>query len=80
LRRRLTITGSTLRARPVAFKAAIAKALRQSVWPMFEAGKLKPVLHSVFEADNADGACQAHTLMESNRHVGKIVMTWAFKS
>ena len=80
LRRRLTITGSTLRARPVAFKASIAKALRQSVWPLFEAGKLKPVLHSVFEADSADGACQAHTLMESNQHVGKIVMTWALKS
>lgn len=80
LRRRLTITGSTLRARPVAFKAAIAKALRQSVWPLFEAGKLKPVLHSVFAADSADGACQAHTLMESNQHVGKIVMTWPLKS
>ncbi len=80
LRRRLTITGSTLRARPVAFKAAIAKALRQLVWPLFGAGKLKPVLHSVFEADSADGACQAHTLMESNQHVGKIVMTWALKS
>lgn len=80
LRRRLTITGSTLRARPVVFKAAIAKALRQSVWPMFEAGKLKPVLHSVFDAGSADGACQAHTLMESNQHVGKIVMTWALKS
>lgn len=80
LRRRLTITGSTLRARPVAFKAAIAKALRQSVWPLFEAGKLKPVLHSVFAADSADGACQAHALMESNQHVGKIVMTWALKS
>jgi NADPH2:quinone reductase len=79
LRRRLTITGSTLRARPVAFKAAIAKALRQSVWPLFEAGKLKPVLHSVFAAGDADGACQAHTLMESNQHVGKIVMTWALK-
>lgn len=80
LRRRLTVTGSTLRARPVAFKSAIAKALRQSVWPLFEAGKVKPILHSVFAADSADGASQAHTLMESNQHIGKIVMTWPVKS
>jgi len=79
LRRRLTVTGSTLRARPVVFKAAIAKALRESVWPLFAAGKLKPIVHSVFLASNADGARQAHTLMESNQHIGKIVMSWAVK-
>ena len=76
LRRRLLITGSTLRPRPVAFKASIAQALRTQVWPLFAQGKLKPTLHSVFAADSADGAAQAHRLMESNQHVGKIVLTW----
>lgn len=74
LRRRLVITGSTLRPRPVAFKAAIAQALRDRVWPLLEQGRIKPVLHSVFEASRA---AQAHALMESNQHVGKIVLTWA---
>jgi NADPH:quinone reductase len=73
LRRRITITGSTLRPRPVAFKAAIAQALKQNVWPLIEAGRIKPVIHSTFAA--ADAA-QAHALMESNQHVGKIVLTW----
>lgn len=73
LRRRLTITGSTLRPRPVAFKAAIAAALRQQVWPLLAAGQVRPVIHSTFTA--ADAA-QAHALMESNAHVGKIVLTW----
>jgi NADPH2:quinone reductase len=73
LRRRLTLTGSTLRARPVAFKAAIAQALRKNVWPLIEQGRIKPVIHSTFAA--ADAA-QAHALMESNQHVGKIVLTW----
>lgn len=73
LRRRLTVTGSTLRPRPVAFKAAIAQACLKSVWPLLIAGKIKPVIHSVFEATDA---AKAHTLMESNRHVGKIVLTW----
>jgi len=73
LRKRLTITGSTLRPRPVAFKAAIAQALRREVWPLFEAGAIRPVVHSTFSADQA---AQAHTLMESNQHVGKIVLTW----
>ena len=73
LRRRITITGSTLRPRPVAFKAAIAQALRSNVWPLVEAGKIKPVIHSTFAA--ADAA-KAHALMESNQHVGKIVLTW----
>ena len=73
LRRRITVTGSTLRPRPVPFKAAIAAALKQNVWPLIEAGKIKPVIHSTFPA--ADAA-KAHALMESNQHVGKIVLTW----
>jgi NADPH:quinone reductase len=73
LRRRLQITGSTLRARPVAFKAAIAAALREQVWPLIESGRVRPVIHSVLPA--ADAA-QAHALMESNQHIGKIVLRW----
>jgi NADPH2:quinone reductase len=73
LRRRLTVTGSTLRPRPVAFKAAIAVALRDKIWPLIEQGRIKPVIHSTFAA--ADAA-RAHELMESNQHVGKIVLTW----
>ena len=73
LRRRLTITGSTLRPRPVAFKAAIAKALRETVWPWLAAGRVKPVIHQVFPADQA---AAAHTLMESNQHIGKLVLVW----
>ncbi|SFP20746.1 NAD(P)H-quinone oxidoreductase [Variovorax sp. 770b2] len=77
LRRRLTITGSTLRPRPVAFKGAIAKALREKVWPLLESGAIKPVIHSTFAvAGEPSGAAQAHTLMESNQHIGKIVLTW----
>ena len=73
LRRRLTITGSTLRPRPVAFKGAIARALRERVWPLLEAGRVRPVIHSTFAAADAS---QAHALMESNQHIGKIVLTW----
>ncbi len=73
LRKRLTITGSTLRARPVAFKGAIARALRERVWPLLASGAVRPVVHSSFAA--ADAA-QAHALMESNQHTGKIVLTW----
>ena len=73
LRKRLTITGSTLRPRSVAFKGAIAKALREKVWPLLDSGAVRPVIHSTFAA--ADAA-KAHTLMESNQHIGKIVLTW----
>ena len=73
LRRRLTITGSTLRPRPVAFKAAIAAALRERVWPLIEQGRIKPVIERVFEAADA---VSAHTLMESSQHVGKIALRW----
>jgi NADPH2:quinone reductase len=73
LRKRLLITGSTLRPRPVAFKAAIAAALKAKIWPLLESGAIKPVIHSVFPAAEA---AKAHELMESNQHVGKIVLTW----
>lgn len=74
LRRRLTITGSTLRPRPVAFKAAIAASLRARVWPLLAEGRIRPVIHQVFPAAQA---AAAHTLMESNQHVGKLVLSWA---
>ena len=77
LRRRLHITGSTLRPRPVAFKAAIARNLRERIWPLIEAGRIKPVVHATFDAASADGAANAHRLMETNQHIGKIVLTWS---
>lgn len=73
LRKRLTITGSTLRPRSLEFKAAIARALKEKVWPLIVSGAIKPVIHSIFDAGDAS---QAHALMESNQHVGKIVLTW----
>ena len=74
LRKRLTITGSTLRPRSVAFKTAIARELRATAWPWLESGRVKPVIHQVFPAAQA---ADAHALMESNRHIGKLVLTWA---
>lgn len=71
LRRRLTITGSTLRPRSIAFKAAIVAKLREHIWPLIEAGKIRPVIYKVFPLDDA---VQAHTLMESGAHIGKIVL------
>lgn len=81
LRKRLTITGSTLRPRSVVFKNAIAKACMERVWPLLEAGTIKPIVDSVFLAVDeghisGSGASRAHALMESNQHVGKIVMNW----
>ena len=73
LRRRLTITGSTLRARPVAFKESIAQACFKHVWPLISAGRIKPVVYNVFAAADAP---RAHALMESSEHLGKIVLTW----
>ena len=73
LRKRLAITGSTLRARPLAYKTALAQALRKNVWPLLEAGKIKPVIHEVLPAN---AAAAAHALMESGTHVGKIVLQW----
>jgi len=72
LRRRLTITGSTLRPRSVDFKGAIARSLRAHVWPLLESKKIRPVIHEVFELE---AAAKAHQLMESSQHIGKIVLT-----
>jgi len=81
LRRRLTITGSTLRPRPVAFKQAIAQACLKHVWPLIENGSIRPVIHSSFpalqgEGELPSGAARAHALMESSQHIGKLVITW----
>nr|WP_297532894.1 NAD(P)H-quinone oxidoreductase [uncultured Roseateles sp.] len=73
LRRRLTITGSTLRPRPIAFKAGIARALRERVWPLLESRTISPV---IFKQLPATEAAAAHALMESGEHVGKIVLSW----
>lgn len=73
MRRRHTITGSTLRNRPVAFKAAIARELYEHVWPLLAAGTIRPVVHEVFPTAEA---ARAHALMESSRHIGKLVLTW----
>ena len=71
LLRRLTITGSTLRPRSVAQKAEIAAALRENVWPLLDGGKIKPVIYATFPLEEAR---QAHELMESSTHVGKILL------
>ena len=71
LRRRLTITGSTLRPRPIEVKAGIARALREKVWPLIEAGKIRPVIYRTFGLEEA---AAAHALMESSEHVGKILL------
>ena len=72
LRRRLTVTGSTLRPRPVEFKAYIAAQLKERVWPLLADGKVKPVIYKTFPLEQA---AQAHALMESSAHVGKIMLT-----
>lgn len=74
LRRRLTITGSTLRPRSVAFKTAIARELRQHIWPLIERGAIRPVVYRVFPARQA---AHAHALMESHQHIGKILLDWS---
>ena len=70
--KRLTLTGSTLRARPVADKAVLATALKDQVWPLLDQGKIKPIIHATFPLAQA---AQAHALMESSAHIGKIVLT-----
>ena len=70
--RRQTITGSTLRPQSIAAKAAIARALHEKVWPLIESGKLRPVIDRTFPLAEA---AAAHLLMESSRHVGKILLT-----
>ncbi len=71
LRRRLTITGGTLRPRPVAFKGEVARDLHERIWPLIEAGRIRPVIHATFPLAEA---ARAHELMESSAHVGKIVL------
>jgi NADPH2:quinone reductase len=71
MRRRLTLTGSTLRARSVEFKAALADELRRDVWPHLESGRIRPIVHATFPLEDAAGA---HRLMDSGDHVGKIVL------
>ena len=72
MRRRLTISGSTLRPRPVAFKGQLARALRENIWPLIEAGRIKPEIYKTFPLEQA---AEAHRLMESSQHIGKIVLT-----
>jgi putative PIG3 family NAD(P)H quinone oxidoreductase len=72
LRRRLTITGSTLRARSVAEKGAIAEAVKANVWPLLESGAIKPIIYKMFPLREAAGA---HRLLDSSGHIGKIVLT-----
>lgn len=72
LYRRLTITGSTLRPRSIEYKAQVAQALREKVWPLLEGGQIKPVIHQVFALDQA---AAAHALMESGEHIGKLLLS-----
>jgi NADPH2:quinone reductase len=72
MRRRLTVTGSTLRARPVAFKARIAQALRERVWPLLESGAVRPSIHATFPLAEA---ARAHAMMDAGEQIGKIVLT-----
>jgi len=71
LRRRLTVTGSTLRPRSREFKAAIVANLVRHVWPLLESGKIKPIIYKTFPLEQA---AEAHTLMESSAHIGKIML------
>jgi NADPH2:quinone reductase len=72
LRRRLTITGSTLRPRSAEFKGYLARNLREKIWPLIESGRIKP---QVFKTFPLEAAADAHALMESSQHIGKIVLT-----
>ncbi len=74
LRRRLQITGSTLRPRPLAFKAAIAQNLKTKVWPLLENGQIQPIIFKSFAPQDA---ASAHALMETNQHIGKIMLDWS---
>jgi len=73
MRRRLTLTGSTLRGRSIAFKGAIAYQLHEKIWPLLENGTVRPIIHQVFPVTEA---AKAHALMESSEHVGKIILQW----
>ncbi len=72
MRKRLQITGSTLRPRPIEFKGQVANSLRERIWPLIEAGKIKPVIFRTFPLAEAS---EAHKLMETSQHIGKIVLT-----
>jgi NADPH2:quinone reductase len=72
MRRRLTLSGSTLRPRPVEFKGAVARSLREKIWPLIEAGRIRPEVYKTFALAQA---AEAHRLMESSQHIGKIVLT-----
>ena len=72
MRRRLTISGSTLRPRPVEFKGEIARSLREKIWPLIESGRIKPEIYKTFPLEQAS---EAHKLMESSQHIGKLVLT-----
>ncbi|MGI4729246.1 MAG: NAD(P)H-quinone oxidoreductase, partial [Janthinobacterium lividum] len=71
MRKRLTLTGSTLRNRDADFKAQLAAEIRENIWPILEAGKFKPVIYKTFKLEDA---AAAHTLMESSEHIGKIIL------
>jgi NADPH2:quinone reductase len=72
MRRRLTVSGSTLRPRTVEFKGYLAKNLREKIWPLIEAGRIRPEIYKTFSLENAH---EAHRLMESSQHIGKLVLT-----
>ena len=72
MRRRLVITGSTLRPRPVEFKGVVAKSLREKIWPLIEAGRIRPQIYKSFALEQA---AEAHRLLESSQHIGKLVLT-----
>jgi NADPH2:quinone reductase len=73
MRKRLTVTGSTLRARSVAFKSAIARRLRSEIWPQYASGAIRPVVHATFAAE---AVADAHRVLEAGHHVGKVVLKW----
>jgi NADPH2:quinone reductase len=73
MRKRLTVTGSTLRSRDAVFKSAIASKLEQNIWPLLASGEIKPIIYAVFPAKEA---AKAHELMESSEHIGKIVLNF----
>lgn len=68
MRRRLTVTGSTLRPRPVEFKGAIARSLREKVWPLLEQGAIKPIIHATLPLEEA---ARGHAMMEAGEQIGK---------
>ena len=72
MRKRLTLTGSTLRNRPVAFKAELARALEEAVWPIIAQGRYKPVIDRLFPLEEV---VEAHRRIEGGEHIGKIILT-----